>query len=299
MAAITTILYQSPLFEVGEFRCPAGDPRWSEVNSIGDGDHLVFPGPAVGIRHERGRMTVADPTLVVYYRAGEHYRRQLRDARGDESVFVIPSAPALSGIDGAELAFHARFGPAGRAAYASQAVLVAALRRRPQLDPLLVEELLLSVVADSLARAGREIRAPRTPCDDAVEQARASLATGYAERRSLAAIASDVGVSPFHLARRFRLRTGRSLHQYRDQVRLRQALLRLRDPVDLGRLALDLGYCSHSHFTDAFRRSFGLPPSAVRGGSAGALRQLAERLPAPDSEMPEPRQSGGGDTPCP
>ena len=33
---------------------------------------------------------------------------------------------------------------------------------------------------------------------------------------------------------------------------------------DLSRLALDLGYSSHSHFTAAFRRSFDVPPSAAR-----------------------------------
>jgi AraC-like DNA-binding protein len=32
----------------------------------------------------------------------------------------------------------------------------------------------------------------------------------------------------------------------------------------LTRLALDLGYSSHSHFTASFRRAFGLTPSAAR-----------------------------------
>jgi AraC family transcriptional regulator len=277
---MSTILYRSPLFTLGEFRCPAGDRRWWELNSIGGGDHVVFPGTAVGIRHERGRMTVADPTAVVYYRAGERYRRELRDGRGDESVFVIPSAAALAGLPWADRVFATRFGPAGRAAYAAQAVIAGALRRQPRLDPLLVDETLALVVGDSLARAAGRPGTTRTPADDAVERVRETLATRYAERRSLGSIAAEVGVSPFHLARRFRLRTGRSLHEYRDQVRLRLAVRRLGEPIELSRLALDLGYCSHSHFTDAFRRSFGVPPSAVRGHSAAALRQLLEHLPA-------------------
>jgi len=69
----------------------------------------------------------------------------------------------------------------------------------------------------------------------------------------------------FHLARMFRSRTGFSLHAYRNQLRLRAALERLRDPgVDLIDIALDLGFSSHSHFTETFRRSFGKTPSAVR-----------------------------------
>ena len=37
---------------------------------------------------------------------------------------------------------------------------------------------------------------------------------------------------------------------------------------DLTTLALELGFSSHSHFTDAFRREFGRPPSAARKTSA-------------------------------
>jgi AraC family transcriptional regulator len=74
-----------------------------------------------------------------------------------------------------------------------------------------------------------------------------------------------VGSSVFHLARIFKVRTGFSLHTYRTQLRLRAALERLREPgLDLIDIALDLGFSSHSHFTETFRRSFGKTPSAVR-----------------------------------
>jgi AraC-like DNA-binding protein len=69
----------------------------------------------------------------------------------------------------------------------------------------------------------------------------------------------------FHLARTFKARTGFSLHGYRNQLRLRAALERLRDPkAALIDIALDLGFSSHSHFTETFRRNFGKTPSAVR-----------------------------------
>jgi AraC-like DNA-binding protein len=72
----------------------------------------------------------------------------------------------------------------------------------------------------------------------------------------------------FHLARIFKSRTGFSLHAYRNQLRLRSALERLREPnVDLTGIALDLGFSSHSHFTETFRRAFGKTPSAVRDNS--------------------------------
>ena len=86
----------------------------------------------------------------------------------------------------------------------------------------------------------------------------------------------------YHLARVFKERTGLTLHAYRDQLRLRASL----DPVaegraDLTELALDLGYSSHSHFTDAFRRAFGAPPRAIRrAATAAELLEMSKILEA-------------------
>ena len=74
-----------------------------------------------------------------------------------------------------------------------------------------------------------------------------------------------MGASVFHLARTFRRRTGFSLHAYRNQLRVRTALEHLASPgTDLVALALDLGFSSHSHFTETFRRGFGVTPSEAR-----------------------------------
>jgi AraC-like DNA-binding protein len=266
---VSAILYRSPLVTLGEFRCPAGDSRWHEQNCVGDGDHVVFPGTAVGIRHDGGRMTLADPNLVVFYRSGEWYRRELHDGRGDECLFLIVDREALAALPAAT-----RFAPSTSAAYLGVATLACRLRRNPVADPLAVEEVLVAVTADALGW-------PAAPpvASDAVEHVRETLATRYAERRSLASIAAEAGVSPFHLARRFRARTGRTLHGYRDQIRLRSALRLLGEPAELSRLALDLGYSSHSHFTTAFVRRFGISPSALRRQGPDGVRRVMASLP--------------------
>jgi AraC-like DNA-binding protein len=83
---------------------------------------------------------------------------------------------------------------------------------------------------------------------------------------TLAELAAPLGVSPFHLARLFRRVTGSSIHQYRLELRLREAHGRLLDGErDLTALALDLGFADHAHFANAFRRRYGAPPSRVRG----------------------------------
>ena len=85
------------------------------------------------------------------------------------------------------------------------------------------------------------------------------------ERVTLDDVARAVHVSPFHLARIFQQQTGVPVHRYLTQLRLRASLERLADGAgDLTAVALELGFSSHSHFTDAFRREFGHSPSEMR-----------------------------------
>ena len=82
---------------------------------------------------------------------------------------------------------------------------------------------------------------------------------------SLGALAERVGVSPWHLCRVFRAATGTSLHAFRLDLRLRLALERLENPAaDLSRLAHELGFSSHSHFSAAMRGRLGRSPSEFR-----------------------------------
>jgi AraC-like DNA-binding protein len=78
-------------------------------------------------------------------------------------------------------------------------------------------------------------------------------------------VAQGLYTSAFHLARVFRAETGFSLHAFRQSLRLRAALERLASgAVDLSALALELGFSSHSHFTERFRNEFGVAPSQIR-----------------------------------
>ena len=61
-------------------------------------------------------------------------------------------------------------------------------------------------------------------------------------------------------------------------LRLRAALERIADGEDVATLALALGFSSHSHFTSAFRRAFGVAPSQVRSSKIlTAARSLVPR----------------------
>jgi AraC-like DNA-binding protein len=143
--------------------------------------------------------------------------------------------------------------------------------REARPDQLFVEESVLDVLAE-VARAacdraghGATAAAARRRDGDVSEAARQVIARRFTDNLSLADIGREVGASVFHLARVFRRYTGFSMHAYRTQLRLRTALERIADPKsDLLEVAITLGFSSHSHFTEAFRKNFGVTPSAAR-----------------------------------
>lgn len=114
--------------------------------------------------------------------------------------------------------------------------------------------------------------------NELVGQARLLVGAHATTHVRVAEIARRLGCSVYHLSRTFRRVEGRTIRAYRAQVRLQLALARLRaDPgVDLTRLALECGFCSHSHFTAAFRKWAGMPPSAF----AALMITRRERTPA-------------------
>jgi AraC family transcriptional regulator len=264
VATVSTLL-ETPLLRLGEFRCPPGDSAWHETNLIGDRPHVVFGRVPVVIEQEGDAPVLASPTHVMLYNADQAYRRELRNPAGDDCVFVELSDEALAQLDGEEvglfdgerlLASHA---PAAREAYLLQHLVVRHLRG-PAPDPLLAEEAAVAATAAAL----RPPRGRSTPAHrDLAEAAKAELSAD--SRLSLHELGRRLHSSAFHVARVFRAETGFSVHGFRQSLRLRAALERLSEHRnDLTALALELGYSSHSHFTERFRNEFGFAPSQVR-----------------------------------
>ncbi len=267
-AAITP-LFEGSVVALGAFACDAADPLWERENCIGDGAHVVFPSTAVRLTLEGRPPSIANINHVVVYRGRRRFRRELCDRRGDRSLFAVLDPAALDELLGADAPPEGvgRLEPAAFVALRSLAMA-------PPGDPLEAEERLLALVRLSVGAAP----APCVGGDGQrriVEAVKELLTARFEQPLTLAAIAREVHVSPFHLARMFRRHTGYSLHEYRTQLRLRSVAGRLGDrDRPLVELALDAGFASHSHLTDAFRRSFGVPPSALRPGTR--MRTITE-----------------------
>jgi AraC family transcriptional regulator len=82
---------------------------------------------------------------------------------------------------------------------------------------------------------------------------------------SLSDMATLVGLSPSHFAKKFRQSVGLSLHQCVTQRRLAASLELLKsDSAPLSHLAYDLGFASQSHFTRLFSEHTGMTPAKYR-----------------------------------
>ena len=274
---VDRVVFATECVTIGAFRCAADHPSFRNSGPIRD-DCFVFPRTAVGIRHEGAPAFIADPTIVTLYNRRQQYERHVVSADGDRCDWFAVSPellrgalldrdPAAAGVERPIRFTHAR---ADAATYLAQRQLFLDAGRSGGADQLDVEERVIALLHRVLDLAYAEQRPPASqprlaPAAELAHRVKRWVAPRVSHRLTLTVIARAVQCSVFHLCRSFRRATGLTLHAYRDEVRLRLALERLENGErDLTRLALDLGYSSHSHFTAAFRRSFRTPPSAAR-----------------------------------
>src|SRR3981081_1177343 len=96
-------------------------------------------------------------------------------------------------------------------------------------------------------------------------------------RVRLPEISRAVGASPSHLAATFKRAERTTIHRYLVNLRLSRAASLLAGCDDMTVLALNLGFASHSHFSNAFRRWAGCTPGMYRARlRAGISRPGAE-----------------------
>lgn len=233
-----------------------------------------------------GRVFVVDPATALCVNAGEIVRLHDARPRGCRTT-VITVDPAL-------LAGDAVMGPPSRSSRARlpvRAVVLSAtamllaqrLRRQGRWEVARTGPTArLAGVTDGSALALAFVRAVFSGVEDQftsrgegrphplrwralADSVKLELGSMPAAPHKIKELAVRLDVSPFHLARVFRAETGLSIHQYLLRVRMAGALARLcDDSASISRLALDLGFSSHSHFTVAFQRLFGASPGSWR-----------------------------------
>ena len=299
-------VFRSEAMWITNYHCCKQDPACGGEEQQ-PGHVITFPRSGVYALHIDGQLVVADPNTIIFHNHHSPYRTSHPYGCGDcGGGFVLRPDILLevvrrhdpSVMDRPESPFAFTHGPSDPKICLLQRILWQQIMagRREGRDPVAVEEIMLHLVDGAIGAACRHAgtRAEHSRALARTSTARAHaeyadavkglLAKRMRERLSLDDIARAVHCSPFHLARLFRRQTGMTIHQYLNRLRLRTSLDYLADRgTDLAHLALELGFCSHSHYSDAFRREFGMSPSRVRrmiakptNGSAYALTGLWE-----------------------
>jgi AraC-like DNA-binding protein len=271
----SSTVYRGDAIAIGRFRCRPGHARFRDSGPT-RGHLLVFPREPVTIQHADRPAVLADPSVVMLYNQGQEYTRAAITPAGDRCEWfafdagaVLEARRAYAGCDDLERPF----GDLMRAPVDARTYLLA--RRafvHASTSQVIDAAWLDEVCATLLDRVMRRAHAapPLVPSGlhrELAEAARTLLARRYAEPLSLDALARSLGVSAFHLARVFRAATGYTIHGFRTQLRVRAAIERIAGGEPLATLALDLGFSSHSHFTQAFRTAFQIQPRALRARS--------------------------------
>ena len=285
-----TTLFDGPLVSVTDVRCrapvaPCGAEEYASTHQ------LIFTRAGVFVTHSaarRRREVVAEPSRALFFNAGDRYRVSHPAPGGDEctDLAFAPAAAAEvaaalhpAAADRPDRPFdrtHALVPPDALLGYhrLRRALRRAATGGAPVSELAAEEEslaLLAAVLADPTGAAPRPCGRAERAHRELAESVKELLAARPGDSHPLPALARRVGTSPFHLARVFRGCTGLPIHQYLLRLRLALALERLGERgASIGALAVDLGFASHSHFTAAFRRTFGVTPGVVRC-AAGTL----------------------------
>ena len=274
-------LYDSPMISVRDYICrdtghEHSAEEQSEVNGIVLMRHGAFS------RHFGRRTSTADVNQSTFFSKDSVYRVSHPGDCGDRGTSFVVAEQILRDIireldpsvdERLEAPFQFTEGPCDTQLFWRHREYVQRLERAgaEPLEPLWADITGLQLIADVIEAAyehsGAKPKKRATTLEDHVERTEAAknyLAAHIGDNVLLDEVAAAVNASPFNFARIFQQQTGLPLHRYLTRLRLRAALERLPETDDITSLAFDLGFSSHSHFTDVFRREFGKTPSEYR-----------------------------------
>jgi len=288
------ILYRSAVLAIGDNVCTAVN-RGLSVEKWSGSYKIVIPRSGLFINMARGKQILADPNQIIFYNKNESYRTGHPVAGGDRCTAFVVDDQVLSDMRApydrrVADERNSRFpfdGTAGTpATYLKHRILLNRLGHQSLTEKLEIDEIALNLAGDIIGHAyattDRNLPRLRESTSrshfELTDRVKVVLASKYNQPLSLDDVARECFSSAFHLCRVFKRVSGISIHQYLNRLRLRLSLEQVMDS-DLTRLALDMGFSGHSHFTHAFRREFGLSPSELRrSATVKTIRKMSKNL---------------------
>ena len=248
----------------------SGECRHKSAEESPSATHLVFPYRGVFMRHLGQDDAVAEANQVLFFNAEEAYRVSHPVEGGDASLDLAIDEALLHELTPKEhlretnaLSFRGqrlRIDPRTQA-------LVAMLRHtlhNGTIEPLEAETLTLTLLRRAMGERISHAPGGTVGKQKLVDRAKLALSSDLARRWTLAEIAAEVRVSPVYLTQVFQQVEAMPLYRYHLRLRLARSLDLLVQCEDLTTLSMDLGFSSHSHFTSAFRQTYGRTPVEFR-----------------------------------
>jgi AraC-like DNA-binding protein len=290
-------LYDSPMIGVRDYicrdrSCTRSAEEHSDINSILLMRHGAFS------RHFGKKQFTADVNQATFFAKDSVYQVSHPVDHGDRGTTFTIAHSILTDIirelnptidEHPDDLFPFASGPCSTEIFWRHRDYVRRLENAANdpLEPLWADVTGLQLVADVLEAAfiqhgKKPQRRSSTNADhlERAESAKTYLASKFTENVRLEDVAAAVNASPFNFARIFQQQTGLPIHRYLTLLRLRASLEKIAD-VDSGltEIALELGFSSHSHFTDVFRREFGKTPSEIRSElNKKSIREMSKNL---------------------
>jgi len=275
------VLLATPAVTLQEFDHPPGDEHLDPDHESSPQDSISFVEEGVFHAHvDDEHWELAAGSIFITRRGMTFSCRHVDEVPNDRCLTVSYSDAAVEDLMRADL-------PALRAPFARLSARRQYLRHRLRscgagdhirLD-LLAGALFESLAANrpsAPARLGGSV----TPLMRRIDRAVQLIETNYARELTLGDLASTAGLSPFYFARVFQRFVGVPPHRYLTGVRLRHAARMLDDGATVTFTCYEVGFGSLSHFITAFRKRFGVVPSAARRGSTIPALRAGLSLPS-------------------
>ncbi len=266
---------------VSTVECEIGDGQWSYA-PVRKNPAIVLVRIGRFARRVGGRTSLVDATQGYVQDAGATETIQHLGYLGHRCTVITVRPEALPALWRARerlMPSEFRTTPATDLAHRR---LLAECRRGT--DAARVDELAAALVGElfeSCMRAPRPIhRRGTTVATRRIVDIARELATSGVAAPTLQSVAAAASVSPHHLTRTFKENTGVTMGRYRNRVRVRLALEWIAEgDDDFTRIAHDLGFSDHAHFSRTVMAEVGLQPRMVRRllYSAEPPRELSER----------------------
>ncbi|WP_368518117.1 helix-turn-helix domain-containing protein [Rhizobium sp.] len=262
----TSVLLKTKSVLIRDVVCN-GECRHKSDEECAHKTSLVYTYRGVFKRHVGQSEAVSEANQVVFFNRGQDYRISHPIEGGDSCLDLMideallhelaPNEQIQSGEGVVFRRQRRRIDPRAQA-------LVAMLRHglsRNIAESLEGETLALTLVRRSLGERTSHEAGASFGRQKLVDRAKLVLTSDLARRWTLAEIAKEVGVSPVYLTQVFQQVEAIPLYRYQLRLRLARALDLLASYDDLTMLGLDLGFSSHSHFSAAFKQTYGLTPA--------------------------------------